>query len=188
MNLRRTLLPALLLFALAAPSPAALRAEPPPPGRIELPKEQMSTPQELAAKADVVVLGSLEEEAKAYPTGRRVGGHPLLNYVQVLRIRSVLHGTAVSSGTLELITDGFDPLPLPQDPLNLKYTGPLVRGDYVIFLRRVPQTELYFIAGGWQGLYPLQGGRIVALQKQGGFAAYGGLTVEELKTKLKQRQ
>ncbi|AFC30330.1 hypothetical protein PM3016_3497 [Paenibacillus mucilaginosus 3016] len=187
MNLPRILLPALLLFTLSAPSPAALHAEP-KPGRIELPKERMSTPQELAAKAEIVVAGSLEDDTKAYPTGRRVGSRPLIHYVQTFRIRSVLHGTAVSSGRLELLTDGFDPLPLPADPLNLSYTGPLVQGDYVCFLRRVPQTNLYYLAGGWQGLYPLQGTRVIALEKQGGFAAFGGMTLEELKVKLEQLQ
>ncbi|MCZ8521753.1 MULTISPECIES: hypothetical protein [Paenibacillus] len=178
------------LFVLCLFPAAALHAEPASPHRtpasIVVPKETAATADELAAKADLIVYGSLAEEAKPYPTGRKVDGRLLINYVQKFKVKRILRGTVDANGTLAILTDGFDPLPLPQDPLNLTYTGPLVQGEYVCFLHRVPQSAEYTITGGWQGLYPLQGGKLVALQKQGGFAAYGGMTVEQLQDRLRR--
>ncbi|MEK8128413.1 hypothetical protein WMW72_10905 [Paenibacillus filicis] len=152
---------------------------------LKLPHTQMPSADAMARHADIVIFGHLHNQTAAYPTSTSIGSHKLYHYVQTIAVRTMLSGGGTRPpSTVKLVTDGVEPLPPASDPLNQTYTGPLAEGDYVFFLRRVPGTELYALPGGWQALYPVQDGRLIALQQQGGFSAYHALTVRELQLKL----
>ncbi|SDC54000.1 hypothetical protein SAMN02799630_00064 [Paenibacillus sp. UNCCL117] len=153
--------------------------------RLRLPHEAIPTAEALARQADLIVFGHLQSQVSAYPAGARIGAGELYHYVQTIVVRTVLRGGGASApSAVKLVTDGIEPLPPASDPLNLTYTGPLAEGEYVFFLRRIPGTDLYALLNGWQALYPVLDGKLIAL-KQNGFAAYNDLTISGLQQKLR---
>lgn len=131
----------------------------------------------LAAGADCVVYGWFDSADRELPTGRRVGQKELVNYVQTFHVQTRIKGEP--RRLLRVLATGAEPLPDADDPLNHAYPGPLAEGAYVCFLKRIPGSDAYRLAGGWQGVYPVHNGRTIALQGEG-FPQLGGLTVEEL--------
>lgn len=139
----------------------------------------VSSPNELVKQSSLVVLGTIQSHTEEYEMNQTVQeNYQLVNYVQTLKVRDTITGSGPSM--IRLLITGTDPLPRPPHPLNKIYPGPLAEGDYVCFLRKVPNTNLYTLIGGWQGVYPYLNGRTVALGESG-FSQFSGVTIEQLK-------
>ncbi|MNC22060.1 hypothetical protein D3C75_700500 [compost metagenome] len=165
-------------MALCQPAAAAA----PQPGAIPVPAETVATGKALAQQSDLIVEGHLEGAQQAYPTGRDISGRKIVHYVQRIRVISAWKGSA--SSPVELLTSGVEPLPDADNPLNKTYTGPLVSGDYVFFLRKAGGTDFYTLNGLWQGLYPVFEGKSTALLANGGFAAFDQLSMTQFRSKV----
>ncbi|TVY07262.1 hypothetical protein [Paenibacillus cremeus] len=174
---------AFILFGILPVTPLAAQ---PDISKIRLQHVPVTTETELTRSADLIVYGHFDTRMETFPTGIKLSAGELVNYVQPFRIHETLKGRAERS-PIRIVTDGVEPLPPPANPLNLTYTGPFAEGEYVVFLRRVPNTKLYSLVGSWQSIYPLLGGKLITL-REGGFAAYNGLTVDELKRKVAANQ
>lgn len=138
----------------------------------------LSSPQELIDQSTHIIYCTVSNGTEEYPTNQTVDGNVrIVNYVQSLEVKRALKGAA--PGSLRLLTSGTDPQPLPPHPLNIRFPGPLAEGDYVLFLRRVHNTNLYSILGGWQGVYPYIQGKTISLGEQG-FPQLRGLSIEQM--------
>lgn len=147
--------------------------------KLRLTHLKVASYQELIRSADLIVFGRIGSRTASYPTGVSLGSGQLVNYVQPLRVLQTLKDPHAPS-SIPVLTDGVEPLPKPSDPLNLTYTGPLAQGEYVFFLQKVPGTNIYSLIGQWQGIYPVQDGKLVALH-EGGFQHFMGLTASNVK-------
>ncbi|RXT02317.1 hypothetical protein [Ammoniphilus sp. CFH 90114] len=179
----RTKIIAWLLLVLAIPSVAAY-------GQVDISKLRVDTTEVgsvrgLFEQSSLIVHGSLTSADEQYPTGQSVNNYKVINYVQSVQVRKYIKGSATS--TIRLLTTGTDRLPPPPDPLNKMYPGPLAEGEYILFLQKLSGTNLYTVIGGWQGVYPLMGGKTISLQESG-FSDLKGLTVEQMEQKVKQVQ
>jgi hypothetical protein len=185
-----------LLLAAAAPGVLALAAVPsamlmlPPasaaptdPGKIPVNTAPAGSDQALVTSSDLIVRGRLDESSSSYPTGRSEGTRKVLHYVQQLRVEETWKGAAPQS-VISLLTSGVEPLPDASDPLNKTYTGPLAGGEYVCFLKKTQPAGYYTLTGLWQGLYPLYGGKSVALLANGGFPSFDQLSIRTFKSKV----
>lgn len=177
----RLALPALMAAVLVA-SPTVTRAAPAVDiSKLKIESAMAVNEADLVKRSDLIVYGWLDSGQQEAPTGDRISGHQVVNYVQTIHVKRVLKG---SSGALaKLLTTGLTPLPEPKDPLNSRFTGPLAEGNYVCFLRSVPNTSMYSLAGLWQGVYPVYQDRTVSLEESG-FSSLSNLRIEQLAAKL----
>ncbi|MDQ0337463.1 hypothetical protein J2S00_000233 [Caldalkalibacillus uzonensis] len=159
------------------------------PANIDLEKLTAKVPnaQALVDQADLIVYGTPREEPKQEPTNQKVNDGELVIFYQSFEVKEVIHGPG--SRRVEIVRPGVEPLPPPEDPINLVYPGPLADSvDYVLFLKQCDTTRHYYVVGVWQGVYPLDPqGRTIALLEEG-FPTFHGLTVEEMKRKINQLQ
>jgi hypothetical protein len=152
-------------------------------GTIRVDTTPTQNERELIERADLIVLGWIDSAHQRYPTGLRVPSGSLFNFVQTIHVKQAMKGKPTH--LLHLLTTGIEPLPDADDPLNLRYPGPLAEGDYVCFLRRVAGTTLYTIVGVWQGVYPIHQGRTVAIEGAG-YPSFDKLSPQKMANKLKQ--
>jgi hypothetical protein len=143
---------------------------------------KVTSSKELVKQSDLIVYGRFDSPLKDYPTSHMVNEKKLVNYVQSFHARMALKGN--TGALVRVLTTGVEPLPLPTDPLNKIYSGPIAEGEYVCFLKKVPGTNLYTLIGVWQGLYPVIDRKTMALEEFG-FSEFGNLTVQELYQKIK---
>ncbi len=167
------------LFSLGMTSPAL--AETPDIAKLHVNVEKVASPKELATRSDVIAVVVADENYRAYATQQTVNSAVLVNYVQKLQVKQIIKGLA--PGEIRLLTAGVKPLPEPSDPVNAVYSGPLAEGTYVTFLRHVDGTDLYSLTGVWQGVYPLQNGKTIALQKLG-FTIFEDISPAELRERI----
>ncbi|MBP1155678.1 MULTISPECIES: hypothetical protein [unclassified Paenibacillus] len=146
--------------------------------KLRLTHTKVASPDKLIRAADLIVFGRFDNRTVSYPTGVPLGSGQLVNYVQPLHVHQTIKGSTGQS-PIRVLTDGVEPLPKPSDPLNLTYTGPVAQGEYVSFLRKLPGTDMYILMGQWQGIYPVVGGKLIALH-EGGFQQFMGLTIPEV--------
>lgn len=147
--------------------------------KLRLTHSKVASQQDLIRAADLIVFGRFGSRTASCPTGVSTGSGQLVNYVQPLRVLQTIKGPHTLS-SIPVLTDGIEPLPKPSDPLNLIYTGPLAEGEYVVFLRKAAGSNMYSLVGQWQGIYPVQDGKLIALH-EGGFQHFMGLTVPNVK-------
>lgn len=123
---------------------------------------------------------------KSKATSKSIGKYQVVRYVQPLEVLEVLKDTRPRK--LFLLTEGLEPLPAAKNPLNRRFTGPLADGNYILFLKMeddpVSGMPYYTLIGDWQSVYPLLEKRTIALHAAG-FNEFGGLTVSQLKKKIK---
>lgn len=114
------------------------------------------------------------------PTASRVPQGRLVNFVQRLKVREWIKGSAQNQITV--VTTGIEPLPPPsQLEANERYPGAWAADlDYLLFLRKLEGTEDYAPLGLLQGVYPIQEGRTVSLEGKG-FPQLNGLEPSGLK-------
>ncbi|MFD2371543.1 hypothetical protein ACFSO0_16575 [Brevibacillus sp. GCM10020057] len=175
--LRRLLLSFLLLGTLTCPASAA-----PDIGSVRIDSTPVRTWQELVKKSELIVVSWVDTASQSAATGRTVSGGKLFNYVQTVQVKQAVKGSAPR--LIKLVSTGVEPLPDARSPLNLTYPGPLAEGSYVLFLHRVAGDGLYSTTGIWQGVYPLQQGKTIALEGTG-FPELNQLTVEEITRRIK---
>lgn len=160
-------------------------AVPRDPARIPVDTSSVATWEELVSRSDLVVHGRLGEREQAYPTGKREGRFRVFHYVQHIAVTEVWKGAGGTGREgINLLTSGCEPLPEPSNPLNKRYTGPLEGGEYVFFLKKTAEDGYYTLTGIWQGLYPVQEGKAVALLHNGGFDAFDGMPLRAFKSKV----
>ncbi|WP_134701562.1 hypothetical protein [Ammoniphilus sp. YIM 78166] len=144
----------------------------------------LSSPQELIKQSTHIVYCSVSNGTEEYPSHQFADGDlQVVNYVQALQVKRVFKGTA--SRSLRLLTSGTDPQPLPPNPLNIRFPGPLAEGDYVLFLKEIQNTNLYSVLGGWQGVYPYVQGKTISLGEQG-FPQLRGLSLEQMERLIRE--
>jgi hypothetical protein len=131
--------------------------------------------------SDCIVYGWFDSADQEAPTGHSVQNGSLVNFVQTFHTKKILKGDAKQ--LMRVLATGVEPLPDADDPLNHTYTGPIIEGQYVCFFKRVPGTDLYRLAAGWQGVYPIHDNKTIALQNEG-FPQLGGLTIEQLEKRI----
>jgi len=137
----------------------------------------------MVQQSDLIVLGSPDDAVKKYPTKKTVDQFKIVNYVQTFHTQKGLKGSFPS--LVKIVSVGIEPLPNPSNPINRLYPGPLAKENYILFLKKVPQSEYYTIIGGWQGVYPLFEGKIISFEGLG-FKEFSGLTVNQLEQKIKE--
>ncbi len=152
-----------------------------PIGELKINATKARTAPELAKRSSLIVYGSFDAYVKEYPTKDKVAQGRLVNYVQNFRVVRSLKGSAPA--TVKVITTGVNPYPKPTDPINKLYSGPFETGEYILFLRSIPNTSLYSIVGIWQGVYPVLGGRTIALEGSG-FPDLNALSVDQFSRKI----
>lgn len=150
-------------------------------GRVQVDPSPFSSLKELVKKCDLIVIGRVDSNHRAYPTGRTIPQGKIVNYTQSLHVKTAIKGS--SSRRLTVISTGVEPLPDASSPLNLQYPGPLAEGNYLLFLRKVSGSQLYSTAGLWQGVYPISQGKTIALTNLG-FSELNQLSQEEVVRKI----
>lgn len=136
----------------------------------------------MVQQSDLIILGWPESAEKKFPTNKTIDHFQIVNYVQTIHTQKVLKGNAGS--LVNIVTAGAEPLPPTSNPINKLYPGPLAKENYILFLKKIPQSEYYTIMGGWQGIYPLFEGKTISLEGLG-FKEFNGLTVDQLEQKTK---
>ncbi|GGL48096.1 hypothetical protein [Sporolactobacillus putidus] len=137
----------------------------------------------LVATSDLIVYAHLDVRINKWETGRTLPpNRRLVNSRQEIHILNTYRGTAPSPAYL--LTTGVEPLPRPDDPMNALYTGPLADGDYVLFLKEYGDKRYYTLNGGFSAVYPVYGGKIIALYE--GFKELDGQSLEELKSTIRR--
>ncbi|MGE7274239.1 hypothetical protein ACQKK5_22605 [Brevibacillus panacihumi] len=172
---------AVLCLTLAGPAFAA----PPNLARLHVDTTPVKNVRDLVQTCDLIVSGRTDSHFQSAPTGVSLGHGKVHNYVQSFRVQRTWKGSAPQ--VIKLLTTGIEPLPDARDPLNLTYPGPLSEGEYVLFLKKVHGTNLYRLVGVWQGVYPVQGGRTIALLGAG-FAELNGLSLDQIAQTLQRLQ
>lgn len=171
-----------IYLALAAAVPSAEAAPDPDISKLKPDSAQAFSEADLVRKADLIVYGWLDSGQHESVTGEKIDGRQVINYVQTIHVKKLMKG---SSGALvELLTAGLFPLPEPSDPLTKRFTGPLAEGNYVCFLKSVPDTKLYTLVGLWQGVYPVHQEKTMALEESG-FSAFDKLSPAQMEAKIK---
>ncbi|TCP31597.1 hypothetical protein EV207_10287 [Scopulibacillus darangshiensis] len=121
--------------------------------------------KELVKTSDLIFLGRFEHVKHQVRTDHAVTGGQLYNFIQPISIKDMYKGSQQTS--VDLLTTGVLPLPKPENPLNTLYPGPIAEGVYLVFIKKFPHQDLYYLNGGWQGLYPVISGRTIALKESG---------------------
>ncbi|CCQ94540.1 conserved hypothetical protein [[Clostridium] ultunense Esp] len=148
---------------------------------IEAPVQQAHSFHELVHAADIIAYGSFGEVTRREDTTQLVEGRRIIHYIQPFYGQTYIKGGAFEF--VDVLTTGVEPSPPLADPLNKRFPGAVAEGEYVVFLKKIPGRPLYYLIGGWQGLYPVYEDEIIVLE-EGGFQELGGLTVEQLKKKV----
>ncbi|MBE3596204.1 MAG: hypothetical protein IMW86_04070 [Hydrogenibacillus sp.] len=130
----------------------------------------------LTRRADSIVLATVGKVQAREPTGQMIGRRRLYRYRQVLTSRRRISGRM--DGARVLVTEGLEPSPPVDDPQSARYPGPYAEGEYILFLRYDAAHRGYRLVGEWHGVYPVIGGRLIALVGYG-VQALSGLTVDE---------
>jgi hypothetical protein len=138
--------------------------------------------KELVQKSSLIVYGWFDSAEEEYPTNKKVDNGELVNFVQTLHVKRTYKGSPPQ--LVRVVSTGIEPLPDPSNPLNKTYPGPMAEGEYVCFLKSLPGTDVYYIVGGWQGVYPVYQGKTVSFEDFG-YPQFEGLTLQELETKIK---
>lgn len=136
----------------------------------------------LVSSSTLITYGWFDTSHQEQPLEKSVQDGKLVNFVQSFHVDQYLKGTGHQIVTV--LSSGIEPLPLPSNPINKVYPGPMAEGRYVCFLKPVPGTELYTIVGGWQGVYPIYEGKTISLQGEG-FPELNQLTIKQLEAKIK---
>lgn len=143
----------------------------------------VSNEEELIEMSNLIVYGQFEAAVEEHRTNEQVDGGELINYVQPLKVLKAIEGKP--EAVIRVISTGIEPMPKPRDPLNEVYPGPMAEGEYVAFLRAVPDTDLYTIIGGWQGVYPIYEEKLISLEAYG-FPDFLGMTLKQLERRISQ--
>ncbi|MCR2804024.1 hypothetical protein [Paenibacillus soyae] len=149
--------------------------------------ETAASEKALIEEADVIVYGWFDSADQETPTGRAVPGaqgRMFVNFQQTFHVEKRLKGEPKQ--LLRVLSTGVEPMADGGDPLNHAYTGPLIEGEYICFLTQIGGSGLYRLAAGWQGVYPVHGGKTIALEDEG-FPQLGGLTVEQMERRVRAR-
>lgn len=152
-------------------------------GDLIVPVQQIHSVKELVTASDLIAYGSFGEITKREDTSQMVEGRRIVHYVQPFYLLTPMKGEETMR--VEVLTEGVEPSPSIEDPLNKRFPGAVAEGEYVVFLRKIPGASLYRIIGGWQGLYPVYEEVLIVLE-EGGFKELGGLTVEEMKRRVEE--
>ncbi|PTQ54722.1 MAG: hypothetical protein HSCHL_2313 [Hydrogenibacillus schlegelii] len=136
----------------------------------------------LVASSAWAVHASMGAVVDRRPTGEEKDGRKVVRFWQAFRPRRTILGRGRAPWLI--VEAGLEPPPPVDDPLNAAYPGPYAEGDYVLFLRSDPAAGGWRLVGGWQGLYPVIGGRLVALEGYGTPELHG-LTVAEAAMRLR---
>lgn len=150
-------------------------------GDIKINTTKVSNARELVRQSSLIVYGTVNIGVQEYPAKEQVSQGKLINYVQNFKVSRTIKGSAPS--TVKVITTGVDPYPKPTDPINKIYSGPFEAGEYILFLRPIPNTSLNSVVGIWQGVYPVLGGRSIALEESG-FPQLNGLNIDQFSNKI----
>ncbi|MFM1652195.1 hypothetical protein ACI7RC_08845 [Brevibacillus sp. B_LB10_24] len=127
----------------------------------------------LTRQSALIVAGVADEKAiKSYHVDGR-----LYNFVQTVFVSRVFKGK--NESVIQLLRPGITPAPSTNNPLPIIYPGPLPNQaeGYVLFLNPTADPAIYSVSGGWQGVYPVYGGKTVTLAGYG-FAAMNGLDLD----------
>jgi hypothetical protein len=138
--------------------------------------------KELVQNSSFIIYGWFDSADEEHQTKKKVDNGELVNFVQTLQVKRSIKGRPPQF--IRVISTGIEPLPDPSDPMNKIYPGPMAEGEYVCFLRSIPGTDVYYIVGGWQGVYPVYEGKMVSFEEVG-YPQFEGLTIQELETKIK---
>lgn len=149
------------------------------------PSEVRSSAKELVRTSDLIVYGSFDSSSKTYDTHKKVDHGHLVNYIQKMSVMNSIKGTAPTK--INIISTSVEPLPKPDSPLNNIYPGPLAEGKYICFLKKVQNSDLYKINGGWQGTYPVINDHVLTLEPSG-FQEFNGDTIKTFKKKIVELQ
>lgn len=155
--------------------------------QIIIKSEAAGSENDLIRDSDCVVYGWFDSADQETPTGRAVPGaqgRTFVNFQQTFHVEKRLKGDPKQ--LLRVLSTGVEPMADGGDPLNHAYTGPLMEGEYICFLKRIAGSELYRLAAGWQGVYPVHEGKTIALEDEG-FPQLGGLTVEQVGQRIRTR-
>jgi hypothetical protein len=136
----------------------------------------------LVSGSTLIAYGWFDTSHQKQPLEKAIQGGKLVNFVQSFHVKKKLKGN--SGQIVNVLSTGIEPLPNPSNPFNKVYPGPMAEGQYITFLKSVPGTDLYIIAGGWQGVYPVYEGKTIALEDEG-FTELNQLTVIQFETKIK---
>lgn len=128
-------------------------------------RQSIKDSRTLIKSSPLVLLGQFKNAKQTIKTNYVVGNGRIYNYLQAFTVDKVYKGPQAPQ--VNVLTSGVVPLPEPEDPLNVLYTGSIAEGNYLVFLKKVPQTDDYQLNGGWQGLYPIVNGRIISLFGEG---------------------
>lgn len=130
----------------------------------------------------LIAYGWYDTSYKRQPLKKSVQEGQLVNFVQSFHVDKYLKGTG--GRIITVLSTGIEPLPLPLNPINKVYPGPMGEGRYVSFLKPVPGTKIYTIVGGWQGVYPVYEGKTITLEEEG-FPELNELTLRQFEAKIK---
>lgn len=149
--------------------------------RVSLPVQKVHSFAELVKASDLVAYGSFGEVTKKEETSQVVDGRRIVHFIQPFYILTSMKGETIEH--IDVLTEGIEPSPSVEDPLNKRFPGAVAEGEYVVFLKGIPGTSYFHLVGGWQGLYPVYEEEVIVLE-EGGFKEIGGLTVEEVKKRV----
>ncbi|WP_353947806.1 hypothetical protein ABNN70_10990 [Sporolactobacillus sp. Y61] len=140
----------------------------------------------LIQSSDLVIQVHIDGRIRRWETGWKLSsGRRLVNASQKLYPVSVLKGTF--SAPPLLLTTGIEPLPVPDDPLNRIYTGPLADGEYLLFLRSSAVPPFFILNGGFSGVYPIYSGSTIALDTDG-FPDLGRKTMDQIAAMIRRME
>ncbi|MBG9800650.1 hypothetical protein ABHN05_18140 [Brevibacillus laterosporus] len=138
--------------------------------------------KELTNESQAIIHATALESINEQATDRSVQGRRVVKYTQTFQVKTTLKGNIESQ--VRIIFYGLEPKPVARDPLNLQYPGALGDGEYFLFLKKLDSNS-YTTVDKWQGIYPIFGGRTVALEGQG-ISELNGLTPNQMIDKIKQ--
>ncbi|BCJ88029.1 hypothetical protein [Effusibacillus dendaii] len=161
------------------------KAEKNPVSDLKVDISRVTTDRDLVKRATLVVHGTPRGEVRAFPKRQIIPQGRVVNYLQAIRVNSVLKGKAPN--TIQLVQQGLVPEPKVPDPLIKNYPGPLAEQDYIFFLQPIANTNFYSIVGVWQGLYPVNPltNKTSALEREG-FSSFEGLSIEGVKKRIQE--
>ncbi|MCI3927034.1 hypothetical protein MO973_43370 [Paenibacillus sp. TRM 82003] len=167
-----------LILLACLPLPVAAAAPLPSYG-VELPHR--ASVEDLANTSNIVAYGRFDTAHHSKTLRKQVDNGTLVNYGQNFHVMKYVKGSGPM--VVEVLSTGIEPMPDPSDDWNAAYPGPMAEGEYVCFLTRI-DNAYYALNGRWQGAYPIDGGKTIALEGSG-FPELGGLTVQQLEAKLR---
>ncbi|ASS68488.1 MULTISPECIES: hypothetical protein [unclassified Paenibacillus] len=139
---------------------------------------------QLAKQADCIAVGRFSDSDRMVLTDRTAPQGRLVNFVQPFTVERMLK--CPSSSSVRIITTGIEPLPPPsQTEANERYPGAWASGpDYLVFLQKLEGQDGYQVLGLLKGVYPIQAGKTVSLERQG-FPELNGVSKENLDSVVK---